>query len=255
MIDIKQYAHPLDQQLIDKIFSSAAGKSLVDFIMQNNIDDVCDYALGSSYARLPNDSPLYRYLSEGQELFGSTQVHSVSVYVTRQYEYEIAYNGYNHPAILVPDVLLKRNDPDILRARMIAAAAAIAMEHHKLEFLVWLLDTLSGNIPLPLMPEVVKGFLNEWYRCRYYTTDRAIWLATKDEVLSTRNILYGRIPFEMLDTFQFGINRYTFFAQVEELRNACGLGGTASRILQMLQKESWLPNRYIELTNFINRKR
>ena len=253
MIDIRQYAHPLDQRLIDSIFSSAAGRGLVNVIMQHNLDDVCDYALESSYARLPEDNPLYQYMAEGQTMFGGVPVRSI--YVTRHYEYEIAYNGYNHPAVIVPDVLVKRNDSDIMRARMLAAAAAVAMDHHKLEFLVWRLDTLGGSIPLPLVPEAVKGFLNEWYRCRYYTTDRAVWLATKDEELATRNILYGRIPFEMLDTFCFGINQYSFSGQVEELRNSRNLSATASRILQMLQKESWLPNRYIELTDFINNRR
>ncbi|MBQ6324588.1 MAG: hypothetical protein IJI26_00805, partial [Clostridia bacterium] len=102
MIDIRQYAHPLDQRLIDSIFSSAAGRGLVNVIMQHNLDDVCDYALESSYARLPEDNPLYQYMAEGQTMFGGVPVRSI--YVTRHYEYEIAYNGYNHPAVIVPDV-------------------------------------------------------------------------------------------------------------------------------------------------------
>lgn len=199
MIDIKKYAHPLDQQMIDKILSSSVGRGLVDTIMSNNLDDICDYALENSYARLPMDSPLYGYLSEGQRLFGGPPIRAL--YIERDYEYETICHGLSHPVVIVPDALLKRDDQDILRARMLAASAAIAMGHHKIEFLLWMMETMSGSIPLPVVPEIVQGFFYEWFRCRRYTTDRAVWLAAKDRVLSAKNILYGHIPFEMLVGF------------------------------------------------------
>lgn len=249
MINIKQYAHPLDRKMIDKILSSSAGRELVDTIMSNNLDDICDYALENSYARLPKDSSLYDYLSEGQQLFGTPPIRAL--YVERDYEYETVCHGLSHPVVIVPDTLLKRDDQDIFRARMLAAAAAIAMGHHKIEFLLWMMETMSGSIPLPVVPEIVQGFFYEWFRCRRYTTDRAVWLATGDRALAAKNILYGHIPFEMLERFVFGTNHDTFLSQISELESMKGLSGTAAKIIGVMQKESWLPNRYIELNRFI----
>lgn len=249
MVNIKSCAHPMDRTVMEKIFQSKAIKNLTDFVSENRLDDICDAALENSYARVPGNHPLYQWLEEGQALFGGSAVRAV--YVTREYEYDTFYHGYSHPVAIIPSYLIQRGDNDILRARMLADAAAIAMEHHKLEFLIWVLDTLGGSIPLPLVPEVTHAALYEWFRSRRYTTDRAVWLATGDLSLSLRNILYGRVPFEMLDQFCFGGEKDTFLAQVEALEQAKGVSAMASKILGMVQKESWLPNRYSELMKYV----
>lgn len=249
MINIKTCAHPMDRAVMEKIFQNPAIKNLMHFVSENRLDDICDAALENSYARLPENHLVYQWLKEGQTLFGGSAIRAV--YVTREYEYDTFYHGYSHPVVIVPTYLIQKGDNKILRARMLADAAAIAMEHHKLEFLIWVLDTLSGSIPVPLIPEVAHGALYEWLRSRRYTTDRAVWLATGDLSLSLKNILYGRVPFEMLDRFCFGEERDTFLTQVEELEQAKGVSSFASKILGTIQKESWLPNRYSELIKYV----
>lgn len=238
----------MDRAVMERIFQNQAIKNLIHFVTKNRLDDICDAALENSYARLQGNHPIYQWLQEGQTLFGGSVVRAV--YVTREYEYDTFYHGYSHPVVIVPMCLIQQGDSEILRVRMLADAAAIAMEHHKLEFLIWVLDTLSGSIPIPLVPEAAHAALYEWFRSRRYTTDRAVWLATGDLSLSLRNILYGRVPFEMLEQFCFGKERDTFLAQVEELEQAKGVSALASKILGMIQKESWLPNRYSELMKY-----
>lgn len=249
MINIKLCAHPMDRAVMENIFQSQAIKKLIHFVSENRLDDICDAALENSYARLPAHDPMYQWLKEGQALFGGSEIRAI--YVTREYMYDTSYHGYTHPVVIVPENLILQGDQQILWARMLADAAAVAMDHHKLEFLIWVLDTLSSSIPLPLVPDAAHAALYEWYRSRRYTTDRAVWLATGDLSLSLRNILYGRVPFEMLEKFSFGQEQDTFLAQVEDLEQAKGISGLASKIVGMVQKESWLPNRYSELIKYV----
>ena len=248
MINKNHYAHPLDISIIEKIFKTHVSASLAETVIDNSLDAVYDYTLENSYACLPRDDLAWSYIEEGHELFGGSPIRAV--YVMREYEYDVVCKGYNHPAILVPHTLLQQENREILRARMLSAVAAAAMEHHKLEFMLWLLETMGGSIPLPVIPDVFRGLLYEWYRCRRYTTDRAVYLATGKLSLALQNILYGQIPFEMLNSFTFGGENDTFLAQVRELEAAGGLSGAASKLIGIFQKESWLTSRYRELITF-----
>lgn len=248
MISRDHYAHPVDISIMEKIFSAHVSASLAETVIDNDLDAVYDYTLENSYACLPRNDPAWSYIEEGYELFGGSPIHAV--YLTREYEYDVVCKGYNHPVVLVPYTLLRRADQEIIRARMLSTAATIAMEHHRLEFMLWLLETMGGSIPLPVIPDMFRGSLYEWYRCRRYTTDRAVYLATGELSLALRNILYGEIPFEMLNSFAFDGKNDTFLAQVRELEAAGGLSGAASKLIGIFQKESWLTSRYRELITF-----
>lgn len=252
MISRNYYAHPVDISIIEKIFTAHVSASLVGTVMDNDLDGVYDYALENSYARLPRSDLAWKYIDEGHELFGGSPIRAV--YVTREYEYDVVCKGYNHPAVLVPYTLLERDNREIIRARMLSTAAAAAMEHHKLEFMLWLFETMGGSVPLPVIPDMFRGLLYEWYRCRRYTTDRAVYLATGRLSLALQNILYGQIPFEMLDSFTFGGKNDTFLAQVRELEAVGGLSGAASKLIGIFQKESWLTSRYRELITFSQKR-
>ncbi|MBE8952139.1 MAG: pyridoxal-phosphate dependent enzyme [Quinella sp. 1Q7] len=165
-------------------------------------------------------------------------------------DFDVECAGYNEPIIILPDVLLERNDREIIQARLFAAAGAIAANHHKLGFIVWVAETLGGVANFPLVRQIADGLLYEWSRARKFTHDRAILSATGDLPLTLRNILYGVVPFDVLDNFQFGGEDDSFREQLERYRRNDNPAQMLGKAFSFFSDYAWLPRRYEEVLEF-----
>lgn len=248
MISIKENAHPMDLMLMDKIFASEWYRKTIDMICETSLDATCDNLLHCSYAPVPKDSSIYLYLKEGKDLFNVGNIRDV--YCTREYSFEVCSRGFTNPALIIPQELINKWDEKIIRARVLAGVASIAMEHHKLEFMLWILENMGGTVPVPFVSSAVHGFLYEWYRSRKYTMDRAVLLATQDISLTLKNILYGEVPFDILNNMRFGTANDSFMPQIQLTNNRNGLSGIASKCLGVFQAYDWLPDRYQKVLDF-----
>lgn len=243
----KDFIYPTDRELSKKVLNSGTVKSFLKIILEEQLDDINLYIHDASEHRLGADDPAVGYLREGCELFGVETL--PPVYLTRSYQYEICCTGYDKPIIQIPNLLLEKADRELLRGRMMAAAAAIKAEHHKLQFLMWILQNFGNIIPIPFAATAAQGLLNEWYRAQYYTRDRAFYIATKNKELSLKNVLYGEISPEILDHFHFE-NNGTYEAQVDDFFRINGAVDSVAKINAFFQCEDWLPMRYRELQKY-----
>lgn len=248
MIDLAVYIHPEEKVLADKIYHLVGINKILDTIVREKLDDVNRYIYSAASVRLTKTHKAVQYMEEGCKLFGVDIV--PPVYLKRSYYADITCQGYNNPVVILPDVLVDNAPDDLLRGRMMAAAASIAAGHHKLELLIWFIDNFKGIITIPGIGTALDVLLYEWLRTQEYTLDRAFYVATEDQELSLKNILYGEIPDSILNNFHFGTNG-TFEKQVEAFKKPIGTTGTVSKVLGYLQKETWIPERYSELKKYM----
>lgn len=252
MIDVRTYMHPSETALRDKIFHFTDVNKILDVIMDENLDVLNHFIYSASSLQLPQEHKAIQYLVEGCKLFGVSTV--PPVYLNRSYYADINCSGYNTPVIVVPSVLIDKAPDALLRGRMMAAAASVKAEHHRLTFLLWFIDNFKGLIKIPGATTALDAMLYEWLRTQEYTLDRAFYLATRDSELALKNILYGEIPDALLNNFQFGFTG-TYDKQVEDFQRTNGAIGVAAKVIGYLQKETWLPERYSELKKFMSGNR
>lgn len=241
------YIHPLDREMSGKVLENPVVKKFLDTIFNENLDEINSYVYSVSGIQLQKSHLAVQYLKEGCKMFGVSSV--PPVYIKRSYQYDVKCIGYENPVITISHQLLEREDTEILRGRMMAAAASIKAGHHKLAFLIWIMENFSGAIPVPFATTVIRGFLYQWYRAQFYTLDRAFFLAVCDKKLALKNVLYGEIPFEMLENYTFWEND-TYLKQVKEFYKTSDVVEGISKIVGIFQCEIWLPSRYHELWEF-----
>lgn len=241
------FLHPLDRELSKKIYDFQPVSQFLDVIFEEGLDEINQYIHSASGILLPLDSQPAAYLREGCSYFGVNCI--PRVYLCRSYMCTVACSGFSDPVVVVPNVLLEKADAAIIRGRMMAAAASIRAGHHKLSFLLWILENFQGLIPIPLAATAIKGLLYEWKRAQEYSIDRAFLLSTGDYSLALKNILYGETPDSILKNFVFG-EQDTFDMQVAEFYRMENAVDAASKLYSLVQCESWLPARYHELKEF-----
>lgn len=245
------YIHPLDSKLSSQILNSKIGQIFLKTVFSNNLDEVNSYLYSTSNLALGADTKEYQYMIEGCKFFGLE--HCPKIYVIRSYDYQIICTGMNEPIICIPDVLLQRNDQEILRGRIMATVAAIKAGHNKLTFFSWVYDNFKGLLPIPILDTAIRTARNEWYRAQFYTLDRAFYFATNDRNLTLKNVLYGETSFEILDNLSFG-ERDSFTHQINEFHDLHDAAGIVSLVHSYLQEESWLPERYDLIRKFMNER-
>lgn len=247
MIERQKYVHPMDRELSDKILALPPIKKFLDTIFESKLDAVHSYLYSSSFICLPEEHPAVMGWNEGCRRF-SVEIPG-RVYVMRSYDFDVEVVGYSEPAVLISSRLMEEGEEQFLFARAAVCAASAAAGHHKLEFLLWLYENFKGLLQIPVLNTAAEGIVNEWRRCRQYTLDRAFLLFTGDYGMALKNILYGVLPDNILERFQFGGDD-TYTPQVREFYRKETATDVLTAVQSMLQCEIWLPARYRELQRF-----
>lgn len=246
-IKLEQYVHPMDASLSQRIVEFPVLKQLLKRAFEEKMDDVNYYLYNSSCIRLPSDHPAVTAFQDGARFFGIDT--RTNVYIVRSYNFDVQVVGYTDPVILVSSRLVEENNAFLLRERLAVAPATIAAGHNKLDFLLWLYDNFCGLINIPILNTAMKGLICEWHRSRQYTLDRAFLLYTKNYHLAKKNVLYGTIPYSILEKFEFDRND-TYYPQVKDFYRKDNAIDIATAAMSVLEHERWLPSRYEELRVF-----
>lgn len=246
VIDIGDYIHPEERTATERIMALTQAAGWSESAMGEGLDETNLYILSSSCYHLPPEHPLARMAAEEAERFGLEE--PPRLYIARRFSYDPQPGGYRVPTVVIPSVLTEENDLSMIRCRIIAAVAGVRAGHHRLEHMIWLAENMSGTIPLPFAPQAALALLYEWKRAMRYSQDRAVWLATGNLKEALRNILYGTVPREMLDRFDFGPEG-TFVPQVERYGRGI-MQKTAGAFAGLMQDYAHLPERYARLTRF-----
>lgn len=246
MIPPQDFIHEQDARLTKRLFLETPLKSWFDKLHENNFDAICDYVCTSSLPEI-SQGTLIDMRDLACEKFG---VAHFSICRTRDYDMDLSFVGYNSPVVLIPDSLIRHATEDILQARLYAQAAAAAAGHHKLTFFIWAAQNMSGISGLPIIGQAVIALLYEWNRVRQFSLDRAVLLATGDFSLALKNILFGVVPNDVLEKFQFGSEDDTFLDQTRRYFNHDNPAQIVGKVFGYFSDFSWLPRRYEELRKF-----
>lgn len=247
IIHLENYIHPMDKALSQRIINAPVIKQLLDIAFEEKMDTVNYYLYNSSCIKLPLDHPAVIAFQDGKKRFNIEAKNHL--YVVRNYDFDVKVVGYTDPIILISSRLLEENNAFLLKERVAMAAASVAAEHHKLDFLLWIYDNFSGLINIPLLDAALTGLICEWERSRQYTLDRAFLLYTENISLSKMNILYGSVPYDILKNFNF-CEIDTYFKQVDDFNRKENVIDIATSVFSILQHEIWIPARYEEVCNF-----
>ncbi len=252
-ISSDKFIHPADKLAMEKVIGFSALKNFLDTSFENGLNDVCEYAYKASCMPIPDSSELYGVMDKACEIFGVGK--HPSLFIKRDYNYDITTVGYDDPVIIIPSSLYNCNDREIIEGRLCAAAASVAAGHHRIAFVLWILENMRGIIPIPFAEDVLLSLLYEWKRCRDYTLDRAFALACDSLSLAKRNILFGELPPETAKNFYYSPEDDTFALQVKNFENDANITGKISAVYAFLQNDSYLPLRYAELEKFASERR
>lgn len=246
----KNFIHPLDKDFTGKIFQIESFKKFMDEMHEDELDEVCDYFYSASLPEI-RDSSLRNIAEQACDKFS---IPPIKLYLKRSYEFDVECAGYNNPIIILPAVLLEKDDYEIIQGRIFAAAGAIAANHHRLAFIIWAIENLSGFANIPVFGDGVKFFFYEWSRARVFTQDRAFLMATENFSLTLKNILYGAIPFDVLEKFNFATKDDTFSEQVQRYLNNDNPAQMIGKAFSFFSDYAWLPRRYEEIQNFYTQR-
>ena len=134
------YLHPMDKVLSAQILGFPVIKQLLDYVHKQKLDDVNYYLYNSSCIKLPSEHPAVAAFRDGKERFGVTA--DDNVFVVRDYNFDVRVFGYSNPVVLVSSRLLEENRAFLLKERVAVAAASIAAQHHKLDFLLFIYNNI-----------------------------------------------------------------------------------------------------------------
>lgn len=246
VIEVDDYMHPEERAVTNRIVALTQMDSWAESGMGEGLDDTNQYICSASYFAVPSRHMIAREAEAAAELFGLGQL--PKLYIARKFSYDLQLSGYHEPTVIVPSALVDEHDEGMIRCRICGALAGVKAGHHQLEYLLWIIENMSGSIPIPFASQAACTLLYEWKRAIRYSQDRAVYLATGNLEEALRNILYGTVPQETLKRFTFGSNG-TFDPQVR--RYSKGLvEKTVGAFASLMQDYAYLPERYSRLIQF-----
>lgn len=250
----EEYQCEEDRKLILEIMNHESAVKLLNWINENRIDRIYNSVYQSSYLRLNEQTAprLMEALRTSCEWFGVGQI--PAVYVFRDYDDTIQIGGISEPFLLISGRYLselERQDPRLLLGVIAAQVAGIRVGHHRGLLLAWMLNTVSNLLPIPKpLIMALDALLNDWKRCRVYTCDRAMYLATGDYPLTLRGIMSTVASGELMDRMALGTPADGYRQQMEAFLEGSVLDGFVNMLNSAISDTGWLPLRCQKVAQF-----
>lgn len=259
----EQYQLEEDSKLMEKIVNHEMAIKLFDWIRTEKLDEIYNTVYDSSFLRL-NDATapmLMDQLRTVCEMFGLQDV--PAVYITRDFDDGITLGGIASPFLLMGNRYLEQLEqepPELMRGVLAGQIGGIQAGHHRGIILSWLITVIMPQIP---MEEIIKtaattvlaGLLNDWKRCRLFTCDRAMYLATNSYPLALKGVLLGTVPADILYRMALGTSQDAYQNQIRNFIENSLLDGLITKANSFLSDESWLPPRCTALKEFADSQR
>lgn len=250
----EEYQCEEDRSLISEIMNHESAVKLLNWITENNIDSIYDSVYHSSYLRLNAQTAprLMEALQTACDWFGLEKL--PPVYVLRDFDDTVSIGGISEPFLLISGRYLselEKQDFRLLLGVIAAQVAGIRVGHHRGLLLTWILDTISNLLPIP-KPLIIAldALLNDWKRCRIYTCDRAMYLATGDYPLTLRGILSTVASGELMDRMALGTPEDSYQQQIKEFMECSALDEFVNLLNSAISDTGWLPVRCQKIAQF-----
>lgn len=248
-LNVADFQHPSDKAAIDAITAISAFEKVLEFVSKNSIEKSSRLINASSKMKITrNMSPLiFSMLDEAVEMFGCEKM--PEVYIQRNYNFVINLDGIEYPYITFPNAWLETVSEDMLWSITAGEVAAIQAKHAEMEMVDTVLKFFKGVLP-PGVEEALEFAMNNWFRCRIYTVDRAILVASGSFKLAAKHILYGDVPDSVLEEMELDKPGNPYYQQAVEFIKQRGVQGVVKTAMTAFTRSQWMASRYIELYNW-----
>lgn len=248
-VNVKDFQHPADVKSISVIRAIPAFEKILEFISKNSIERTRKLLNTSCKVKVTRDMApqIFDMLDEASELFGCTNV--PDVYYHRMYDFQITLDGMDSPYITYPSAWLENVDEDMLWAVTAGEVAAVEAKHATMEMVDMVVKFFKGTLPFGV-EEAMEFALNDWFRNRIYTVDRAILIASGSFQLAAKHILYGDAPEEVLESLELDKPGNPYYHQATEFLKQSGIRGLVKTAKTVTSRGQWMASRYIELYNW-----
>lgn len=250
MIGLNDYLHPKDRQLFGQLLEQKAVTRLFDWCRKNCLDEAYQYAYQASCLRITEKTlpSVYRIIEKACREFG---VKIPKCYLSHNYDRKAELAGIFEPILIFSEEYIDRAGSERLYGTVAGQAAGIAAGHYRGLGLEWIFEVCADLLPVPQAGlTAVKALLNDWKRCRWFTCDRAFFLATKNYSLTLESLFDLNVPEEILSRFRLGTNRDGYQRQLLRYKEASAPAEIAGMIQSLQTDTAWIPERYTELQAF-----
>lgn len=250
-LNINDFQHPLDKKSVDAVTKVPGFEKMIEFISKNSIEKYYSLMNDSSKLKITKEiSPkIHEMLCEAALMFDVDYI--PDVYLVRDYTLIVKLQGITKPHIIFSTSLLEQYSDDMLWSVIVSEYAGIQAKHGIIKFIDEVIQFAKDAIPFGV-DIALDVAINDWYRNRVYTYDRAILLASESFEIAAKHILFGEVSNDVLDTLNLDKPDNTYMEQVREFFSRDGADGLFQKYNTIFSRNQWLASRYMELYNWYN---
>lgn len=248
----KNYVDENDRKAISILFENMATKKLIDFISKNGLEDIYRFSYETSNIKLSQENAprIYHMLEEVCRLFDLDEY--PDIFICYNYYDTAGIGGMNKPFIVLNAEYIKGINDEMLRGIIASEVAAIKAGHAQVEFMQWIIETISKYIPEAIVTAGIGVLLNECNKNKEYTKDRAFFLATRDFGLTIKYMLGNSVSNEILERFNLGSKTQNeYMKQMRDFQKNKERQIILSKIQNALSSEAFISVRIEKLEGFI----
>ncbi len=244
--NVSDFQHPLDKAAVQAVMAVPGFQKLLQYISEHSVERVYGFINHSSRMKVTREmSPLiFGMLDEAARMYGGLSL--PNVYLERSYEYKVTLEGISSPNIIFTTSLLEGVDERRLWPVIASEFAGIQARHGTIKFIDGMIGSAKSVLPFGI-DQALTLALNNWYRNKAYTYDRAILLASEDFELAAEHILMGEASDEVIRSIGLDQPENSYLEQAMEFLQRSGTAGVYQKLTTMLTKDQWTASRYAEL--------
>ena len=250
-LNISAFQHPRDLEAVKKITALPGFKKILSFLSENTVEKSFHLMNNSSLMKIsPDMSPkIHSMVKEAVDIFDVGEI--PDIYIDRRYEMLVRLDGMSKPFIVFSTSVLEQYDDEMLFPLIASEVAGIKAGHATIKFVDSILKIAKPIIPFAIDIPVTIA-LNDWYRSKAYTYDRAFLLVSESFELAAKEILFGEVSVNVLQTLNLDKPNNTYLEQAQEFGGRDGAEGLYQKFNTVFSRNQWLASRYVELYNWYN---
>ena len=248
-IHIDDFQHPADKRTVNTLIKLPAFQKILTFLSENTVEKTYNLMNDSSFLKISEKmSPkIFSMIKEAMDMFDVDV--APRVYVDRNYAMTVKLDGMKSPYLVFSSSVLEQYDDGMLWALIASEIAGIKASHATIKFVDNIIQIAKPIFPFAIDVAVTLA-LNDWYRNKAYTYDRAILLASEDFEMTARHILFGEADLTTLENLHLSQPNNDYYKQAYEFLQRSGINGVYQKISTVFSREQWMASRYIELYNW-----
>ena len=237
---------PMDKNAVRAVMAVPGFQKLIGYLSEHSVERVYGFINNSSRMKVTREmSPMiFEMLEEAARMYGMQEL--PDVYLERAYEYNVTLEGINSPNIIFTTSLLEGVNEKLLWPMIASEFAGIQAQHGTIKFIDLMIRNLKGLLPFGI-DQALTLALNNWYRSKAYTYDRAVLLASEDFELASEHILLGEAPDETIGKIGLDQPDNPYLEQAMEFLQRSGTAGVYQKLTTALARNQWTASRYAEL--------